>query len=262
MNFYALITIGLSGAYVYYSFFMASKNNVGIYLDNPSLFIVCVGTLMAVLLSIDPRRIFSIITIFLKRFLFGKKYDFKKLIVEVMQITESYRKGENLEGQVLKTKDDFLKESITIIADGILEKEEAIKMLSMRNQNLLQINEEEANKFKMLAKFPPAFGMIGTTMGMIALLANLGGADAIKMIGPAMAVALITTLYGALLANLVFIPIAENLLNNSDEIYKKNKIIIEGVKLMVDKTNPIVVAEQLNSYLAPSERLDWKEVVR
>lgn len=262
MNFYALITIILSGVYVYYSFFIASNNNLGMFVDNPSMFIVFVGTLMAVLLSIDARRIYSIFTIFIKRFLFGKKYNYKKLIMDVMQITEAYRKGEPLEAQVMKTEDEFLKESITLISDGIIENEQAVNMLIMRNNNLLEINENEANKFKTIAKFPPAFGMIGTTMGMIALLANLGGEDAMKMIGPAMAVALITTLYGAILANLIFIPIAENLLNNSEEIYTKNKIIIAGVNLLIEKTNPIVVAEELNSYLKPSERLDWKEVVR
>ena len=86
-----------------------------------------------------------------------------------------------------------------LLSDGILEKEAAVNMLIMRNENMQIINDEEAGKFKTLAKFPPAFGMIGTTMGMIALLANLGGEDALKLIGPAMAVALITTLYGALL---------------------------------------------------------------
>jgi chemotaxis protein MotA len=217
---------------------------------------------MAVFLSIDIRRVYGVFVIFIRRFLFGKKYNYKKLIMEVMEITEAYRKGEALEGQGVKTKDEFLNESITLLSDGILEKEEAVNMLIMRNSNMLEINESEANKFKTLAKFPPAFGMIGTTMGMIALLANLGGEDALKLIGPAMAVALITTLYGALLANLIFIPIAENLMNNSDEIYKKNEIVIEGVKLMLEKTNPIIVAEQLNSYLPPKERLDWKEVVR
>lgn len=262
MNFYALITIICSGFYVYYSFIISSKNNVKMYLDTTSLFIVLVGTLMAVLLSVDIRRVFSIFKIFLKRFLFGKKYNYRKLIMEIMQITESFRKGEPLESQTIKTKDDFLQESITLLADGILEKEQAVNMLIMRNNNLLEINESEANKFNLLAKFPPAFGMIGTTMGMVALLANLGGDDAMKMIGPAMAVALITTLYGSILANLVFIPIAENLLNNSEEIYTKNKIIVEGVKLMLEKTNPIIVAEQLNSFLPTNERLDWKEVVR
>ena len=262
MNFYALITIILSGVYVYYSFFITSKGNLGMFVDYPSLFIVMVGTTMAVFLSIDVRRVIGVVKVFIRRFLFGQKYNYKKLIMEVMEITESYRKGEPLESQGVKTKDDFLQESLMLLSDGILEKEAAVNMLIMRNENMQIINDEEAGKFKTLAKFPPAFGMIGTTMGMIALLANLGGEDALKLIGPAMAVALITTLYGALLANLVFIPIAENLMNNSEEMYKKNEIIIEGVKLMLAKTNPIIVAEQLNSYLPPAERLDWKEVVR
>jgi chemotaxis protein MotA len=104
--------------------------------------------------------------------------------------------------------------------------------------------------------------MMGTTIGMIVLLANLGGADAMKMIGPAMGVCLITTLYGVVVANLVVIPIGENLIESAKDIHQKNQIILEGVKHIIAKSNPVVVAEELNSFLLPGDRLDWKEVVK
>ena len=85
--------------------------------------------------------------------------------------------------------------------------------------------------------------------------------DAIKMIGPAMGVCLITTLYGVVVANLAVIPVAENLFASTKETHLKNQIIVEGVRLILGKTNPIVVAEKLNSFLPPSKRLNWKEVV-
>jgi chemotaxis protein MotA len=103
--------------------------------------------------------------------------------------------------------------------------------------------------------------MMGTTMGMIVLLANLNGADAIKRVGPAMGVCLITTLYGTVMANFGFLPIADNLVEQCKENYLKNKIILEGLKQLHAKENPIVVAEKLNSFLIPSERLDWKTVI-
>lgn len=81
------------------------------------------------------------------------------------------------------------------------------------------------------------------------------------MIGPAMGVCLITTMYGVAIANLIIIPIAENLNDNTREQYLKNRIIVEGVKLLLKKTNPIVVAIELNSFLQPKDRLDRKEIV-
>jgi chemotaxis protein MotA len=94
------------------------------------------------------------------------------------------------------------------------------------------------------------------------LLGNLGGEDAMKKMGPAMAVCLITTLYGSVLSNMLFIPVSENLIESTRESFMKNKLIIEGVSLLMDKANPILIIEKLNSYLNPSDRLDWKKVIK
>ena len=96
---------------------------------------------------------------------------------------------------------------------------------------------------------------------MIVLLSNLGGADAAKTIGPAMAICLITTLYGVAVANLVIIPIAENLTANSKEIRLKNTIITEGIRLIMENKNTVLLAEELNSFLLPKDRINWKDVV-
>jgi chemotaxis protein MotA len=77
-----------------------------------------------------------------------------------------------------------------------------------------------------------------------------------------MAVCLITTLYGSVLANMLFIPVSENLIESTRESFMKNKLIIEGVSLLMDKANPILIIEKLNSYLNPSDRLDWKKVIK
>jgi len=96
---------------------------------------------------------------------------------------------------------------------------------------------------------------------MIVLLANLGGEDAIKKIGPAMGICLITTLYGVILANLGFIPVAENLLHVAKKKHLKNIIVLEGVKLLLEKVNPVIGAEELNSFLPPKDRLNWKKII-
>jgi chemotaxis protein MotA len=75
-----------------------------------------------------------------------------------------------------------------------------------------------------------------------------------------MSIALVATLYGIALANLIVIPIGENLTAAAKETKRKNVIIIEGIRLIAARTNPIVLAEELNSYLLPRERIDWKNV--
>ncbi len=191
----------------------------------------------------------------------GKKQDYAKVISEIMKISDAYRKGEALDAHINKISDPFLKEGLNMINDGVLEEGHIIRLMRDRCENMLYNHMQEASKIKTMAKFPPAFGMIGTTTGMVVLLSNLGGEDAMKMIGPAMSVCIITTLYGTVISYISLIPIAENLTDDSKEIYLKNKIIVEGLKLLVKKTNPIVVAEELNSFLSPGDRLDWKQII-
>ena len=120
---------------------------------------------------------------------------------------------------------------------------------------------DDAIRFRAMGKYPPAMGLMGAVLGMIALLAGLGKAGSEKSIGPSMSIALVATLYGIALANLIIIPIGENLTEAAKEQLRKNVIISEGIRLIATKVNPIILAEELNSFLLPSERVDWKKVV-
>ena len=148
-----------------------------------------------------------------------------------------------------------------MVADGVMTQERIVKILDDRANNQDVERKEEAGKLKVVAKFAPAFGMLGTTIGMVVLLANLGGPDSLKMIGPAMGVCLITTLYGCALSNIAFLPVAENLILHSKNLYLKDLIVIEGTKLIMDKQNPVILAEELNSFLPPENRINWKDIV-
>ena len=260
MNVWSIIGFGVAIAVLFFGLKMASTDMM-IFVNYPSMFIVIGGSLAATAICFRLDRMAALVSIFFRRVLQGKHYDFAIIIKSIMQISENYRKGENLEGAIKKTKDYFLQDALSLVNDKVLTEEQLIKVLTDRADNMYDDHMGEANKIKVVSKFPPAFGMMGTTIGMIVLLANLGGEDAIKMVGPAMAVALITTLYGVIIANLAVVPIAENLVQDSKDVYLKNQIIIEGMKLLVRKTNPIVVAIELNSFLAPRMRLNWKEVL-
>jgi chemotaxis protein MotA len=260
MNIYSIVGF-IFAIFVLVLGLRLSSDDLTIFGDYPSVFIVVGGTVAATAISFQFNRILFLFTIFIRRVVLNIKPNYKNLIVEIMQLVENYRQGESLESLAESTKDPFLKEGLTLIADNVLEKDQLFALLGRRLQNMNHLNVEEANKIKFVAKFPPAFGMMGTTIGMIVLLANLGGPDSMQKIGPAMGVCLITTLYGVVLANLVFIPISEHLIEDTKENYLKNMIILEGLQLLVLKTNPIVVAETLNSFLRPNSRVDWKSVL-
>lgn len=257
MNIPTLMGLFLALA-VFFAGLRMSSENLLIFLDFPSLFIVVGGTLAATAISFQITRLFELFKIFLRRILFGKKINYQDAIKEIMAASEKYRKGEPLENIISSVQDEFFKECLELYKEQVLEKDEFIDVIHERADKMLQSYNEEAQKIKTISKYPPAFGMLGTTIGMIVLLANLGGEDALKMIGPAMGVCLITTLYGCAIANLLFVPFAENLSANNKEIYLKKMIIIEGISLLIEKTNPIIVAVKLNSFLPPSGRVDWK----
>lgn len=262
MNFGAISAVVLAIGVFLYGLILSGGDSLKIFYDFPSVFIVFGGVIAATAISFQYKRMFTMMKFGFVRLVKGKSVDYKSIIKEVIVSIESYRKGESIKSISEKSSDVFFKEGLAMLDGGILSPDQVFQLMEERNDNLFHLHSEDAGKLKVVGKYPPAFGMMGTTMGMIVLLANLNGADAIKKVGPAMGVCLITTLYGTVLANFGFLPLADNLVEQSKETYLKNRIIIEGVKLLHQKENPIVAAEKLNSFLLPADRLDWKAVLQ
>ena len=260
MNVSALIAVVMSLA-VFLTGLALSSDSLKIFYDFPSVFIVFGGTASAAALSFQFKRLWVLFKLFLIRVFKGKGLQYSNVIKEVLLTLDAYRKGESLKNLSDKTSDFFFKEGLQLMDGGVLTPEQVLQVMEERNENLFYLYQEDATKLKVLGKYPPAFGMMGTTIGMVVLLANLSGADAIKKVGPAMGVCLITTLYGTVLANFAFLPFADNMVEQAKENYLKNRILLESFKLISEKANPIVAAEKLNSFLRPSDRLDWKTVL-
>jgi chemotaxis protein MotA len=262
VNIISLLGLAMSAGVLIVGLY-SSTNNIFIFFDLPSAFIVLGGTLAATSIAFQLTRLGSLIKVFIIRIIKGKTFSYVDTIRDLMKIGELYQTNPaQLNNFLAKNPDHFLKEAIEMMMEGFLEKERLIKILSSRAESMYQYYISDANRFKTIAKFPPAFGMMGTTIGMIVLLGNLSGADAAKTIGPAMGICLITTLYGVALANLLVIPIAENLVANAKEIRIKNMIIIEGIKLIHEQTNSVILAEELNSFLLPGDRVNRKEIIK
>ena len=260
MNVYSVLGLFIAIG-VFLTGLRLASDDLKLFIDYPSMFIVVGGTLASSAVSFQLNKIGSLFRIFFQRVILGKKTNHAGIIEQIIRICDESKKGKGITDILPMADDFFLREGLEMIQDGVIPKNEIIAILQERADNLDEKYNKEAKKIKTIAKFAPAFGMIGTTIGMIVLLANLGGKDAMKMIGPAMGVCLITTLYGAVIANLFVTPIAENLMDSSSEVRLKDSIIISGIRYYLQKTNPVMVAEKLNSYLPPAERLNWKSVL-
>ncbi len=155
-----------------------------------------------------------------------------------------------LEEAANNIEDDFLKKGIMLIVDGT----DPELVRSIMETELNSIDARHNEKIGFWANWGgmgPAWGMIGTLIGLVNMLYNM---DDMSKIGPAMAVALITTLYGSLLANWICIPISFKLKQNNDLEIKMKEVMVEGLLSIQAGENPRVIEEKLKSFLAPSVR--------
>ena len=159
-----------------------------------------------------------------------------------------------LEGAKEDVKNFFLKDGIQMIIDGY-SVEEIEGILATRITNRISREGMEAKMYRSMAKFAPAFGMLGTLIGLINMLYKM--AEDPGGIGANMAVALVTTFYGVLLANLVFHPISEKLDQRSKEDQFRLQMLSEGIILLHQRKHPLIVRDVLKSYVPPRR---WKMV--
>jgi chemotaxis protein MotA len=247
---------GIIAALVVFSVALfTSTSSYGIFLDVHAILIVLGGTAAAALISFPLKTFVTLTKVFAKRVLGKYSNAHEKVIHEIVDLAGGYRDNPNyLNDKVETIQTPFLKEGVQMLLAGGMTPEKMDRIMRKRALTHYKRHEEEAGIFKIIAKFPPAFGLLGTTLGMIGLLQSLGSPDSFKKLGPAMAIGLVATLYGIATANLVLIPIGENLtkLNKEDEILRE--MVIDGLKLIRAKEHPSIVEEELKSYLLPSER--------
>ncbi len=234
---------------------LTSTKDPTVFLDWHAAVIVIGGTLAAALLSFSLGKMGQLFKVFLGKVLKSTEEGYADIVNEIVELAQGYRADNNyLVANVDNIKHPFLKEGIQLMLDGGLTEREIDTLLIKRAKTHHIRYEEDAHMFTTLAKFPPAFGLLGAVVGIVSLMQGLGGADAIKTVGPAMATALIATLYGIAVANFIFIPIGENLskLNRQDKIIRQ--MILDGLKMIRTKKHPLLVGESVRSYLLPNER--------
>lgn len=232
-----------------------------VFLDPHGILIVIGGTAAAGLMCFPFRFYTRIAKVIFNKFLGNYSTRHEIVIGEIVDIAKGVRENpEYLKQKAKSIKTPFLADAVELINMGGIPDEALEMILIKRAATHSKRFDYDANVIKTIAKFPPAFGLLGTTLGMIALLQNLGGKDAQKMLGSSMAIGLVATFYGLTLSNLILIPVAENLtqINRDDETLRT--IVIDGIRLIRKKEHPKVVEENLKSYLLPDERNQFKKV--
>lgn len=241
--------VGLIGAMGLIVATMLMSGDLMMFVNVPSLVIVFGGSLFAVMAKFGLGQFLGAAKVAGKSFS-NKISDPGELIDEIVELADTARKGGLLALEGKEVGNEFLQKVIQLLVDG--HDPEVVKALLSKDRTLAEERHSTAATiFSSLASMAPAMGMIGTLIGLVAMLANM---DDPKSIGPAMAVALLTTLYGAILANAFCEPVADKLkLRAGEEALIKN-LILDALLAIQGGQNPRVIDTMLRTYLPEGKR--------
>ncbi len=254
MDFASLIGLVLCAVLVVYG--ITTGNGFGAlenFWDKASVFITFGGALSCILASYSTSDFFGGLKSFTLIFKVPAS-NTPEIIKKIIELSNVARKEGllALEEASNDIEDPFLKKGILLIVDGT-DPELVRAIMETELVNIDSRHRGRINFWKDLGAMGPAWGMIGTLIGLVNMLKKLSDPDAI---GPQMAVALITTFYGSLLANWICTPVATKLTANNEIEMMTKEIMIEGLLSIQAGENPRVIEEKLKSFLAPSERLN------
>ncbi|MCG7601966.1 MotA/TolQ/ExbB proton channel family protein [Halomonas sp. McH1-25] len=219
------------------------------FLNLPGLAIVLTGTLAATFISYPLREVVRVIRLVGIVFRRENTYTHDD-IKELVDISRLWFKGDvrAVEKALEGTHNPFLRTGVQLVIANTKEAE-ILDLLRWRITRLKARERAEAQIFRTMAAYAPAFGMIGTLVGLVNMLEVMDTGD-LASIGPRMAVALLTTFYGILLANLIFKPIAVKLERRTEERLIAMNMVLEGISLISKRRLPSFIEETLNSFMA------------
>ena len=247
MDFATLVGLGSAFGLI----LIAMGSGVGAFLDASSAMIVIGGTFGAALVNYRFAHMKDALAVVKQAFFYSARSPTDLINTLVEHANQARREGIlALETAAQQTTDPFLQRALQLAVDG--HEVAAIEaILTTEIDHLKERHRLGAEIFSGLGGYAPALGMIGTLIGLVLMLQQM---DDPSKIGPAMAVALVTTFYGALLANLVFNPIAGKLRTRSQEEVLYKELAMEGVLSISQGDNPRIVQQKLTSYLQPRLR--------
>ena len=224
-------------------------HNLKAFLDIPSMAITIGGTIGVMMLSFPPSA-FKKIGKHMQIIFRPQRFDPRLSIQQIVELaTEARMKGLlSLEDKLNEIDEPFLHNSLMLVVDSV-DSEKVRKAMETELEQLDERHALDRRFYEKAASYAPAFGMIGTLVGLILMLGNMADVDALAK---GMAVALITTLYGSLLANIVCLPMASKLKARHDEEFLCKQLVMEGVLAIQEGENPKFIEEKLFKLLPAS----------
>lgn len=240
------------GVFVFAIF--SSADDWSLFFNPHALLIVLGGTIAVSVICFPIGKILGLTGLVLRRILGRTQTNTQSLIHEIVLLSQAARKG-TLEAEIAKVTDPFLKSAASLLlwAGNEVSYRDLRHLLETRVATQYEKRRKEAHVFHVLSRFPPAFGLLGTTLGMIVLLRSIGTGGS-QLLGSSMSIALVATFYGLLLANFVFIPIGENLNNQSEEDLNAHQMVIEAILLIGRKKPTVYVEEMAKSFVSNYRR--------
>jgi chemotaxis protein MotA len=221
------------------------------FLDLPSMMITVGGALAATCINFPLKQLLSVLQVS-QKLIRVKEEDPLSIIKQFIQLAVVVRKDGHLalEHEAERVVHPFMKRGLMLVADGV-DAEALNGVLHLQNFAIQQRHKVGQEVFKALGKWAPACGMLGTLIGMVQMLGNMNDP---KALGPQMAIALLATFYGALLANLIALPMAGKLKQRTEQELLINTVIAEGLKGLQMGLNPRVLEDKLKSFLMTTQQ--------
>lgn len=245
-----------AGIAVLGSVFYFSAEDPMLFVNLEGLGIVLGGTLAATFIAFPLKEVGRITSLF-GTVMRNEKLDVQKDIEELVYVSRLWVSGKMraTEDQLEKINSPFLRSGLTMVLD-MAPYEDIVSFLRWRISRMQAKEHAEAHMFRIMAGFAPAFGMIGTLVGLINMMFILGDGD-MSIIGMQLAIALMTTFYGVLLANLVFKPVAVKLERRTEQRVIVMNMVMQGVLMLQQKRSPYFIEETLKSFVATYEDEIW-----
>ncbi len=225
-------------------------SELSIFLNLPGFLIVCGGTFAATLIKFPISGVFVAFFVGIKAAFVNEKESPREIVDLTMRLVKRARKVGLLGLEKVRVRNTFFRKGVQLCVDG-READVIRKMMTREMELAIQRQEVGERVFRAIGESAPAFGMVGTLVGLVQMLSSMSDPTTI---GRAMAVALLTTLYGVLIAQLIALPISDKL-EAKNEIERGNRVlIIEAIVQIHERNNPTAVLDILEAYLPEKQR--------
>ena len=252
MNISSILGFFIAGLVIYFGVLHGAKDAT-IFLNNHALILVAGGTLAASLIAFPFSQLFNLADFLYHGVLFKRRVDSANIVDQIRTASQFFQKNPD-DLRMANADHPFLAEGFILLRKNYLETDDLRSVLASRRLAFKRKYQQDAKVLNAIAKYPPAFGLLGASTGMIAMMTNLGGSGGTAAIGSSMAVALVATFWGITAANFVLLPLADHANRSFLRDQSLRELISEGLVMVHEGCSDVILGETLRSMLDTDQR--------